>query len=184
MWLEEHYKRSNPTKIDDIISAEIPCQTEDPEGYKVVTEFMLHGPCGKDAKSAPCNIEEKCSKHFPKAFYAETIIDAHSYPIYRRRDNKASVVKGKFKYNNRYVIPHNRCLLLKYQAYINVEWCNQSKAIKYLFKYLNKGLDRANIVIEENINIGDHVTTNRVTEVDEIKNYLNYRYLAPCKEVW
>ncbi|GKA71184.1 hypothetical protein Tco_0777323, partial [Tanacetum coccineum] len=70
---------------------------EDPEGYKVVTEFMLHEPCGNDAKSAPCNVEEKCSKHFPKAFYTETIIDAYGYPIYRRRDNKASAVNGKFK---------------------------------------------------------------------------------------
>nr|GEY88443.1 helicase [Tanacetum cinerariifolium] len=99
LWLEEHCKCSTPTKIDDIISAEIPCQAEDPEGYKVVTEYMLHEPCGKDAKSAPCNIEENCSKHFPKAFYANTIIDAYGYPIYRRRDNKASTMKGKFKYN-------------------------------------------------------------------------------------
>ncbi|GKB58922.1 hypothetical protein Tco_0915108, partial [Tanacetum coccineum] len=118
---------------------------QDPKGYKVVTEFMLHEPCGKDAKDASCNIEEKCSKHFPKAFYAEEIIDPDGYPIYRRRDNKASSVKAKFKYDNRYVVPHNRYLLLKYQAHINVEWCNRSKAIKYLFKYLDKGLNRATI---------------------------------------
>ncbi|GKF03881.1 hypothetical protein Tco_0034549, partial [Tanacetum coccineum] len=155
LWLEEHCKCRTIDQIDDIISAELPFQAEDPEGYKVVTEFMLHGPCGKDAKYAPCNIEEKCSKRFPKAFYAETIIDADGYPIYRRRDNKASSVKGKFKYDNRYVVPHNRYLLLKYQAHINVEWCNRSKAIKYLFKYLNKGPDRATIVIQENIKISD-----------------------------
>ncbi|GJV14239.1 hypothetical protein Tco_1359562 [Tanacetum coccineum] len=60
------------SQTDDIISAEIPCQAEDLEGYKVVTEFMVHGPC-------------------------ETIIDADGYPIYRRRDNKSSAMKGKFK---------------------------------------------------------------------------------------
>ncbi|GKD75794.1 ATP-dependent DNA helicase PIF1-like protein [Tanacetum coccineum] len=65
LWLEEHYKCSTPSQTNDIISAEILCQAEDLEGYKVVTEFMVHGPCGKDAKSAPRNIEEKCSKHFP-----------------------------------------------------------------------------------------------------------------------
>nr|GEV86403.1 ATP-dependent DNA helicase PIF1-like [Tanacetum cinerariifolium] len=74
-----------------------PSQLEDPEGYKVVAEFMLHGPCGKDAKHDPCNIEEKCSKHFPKSFNEETIIDADGYPIYRRRDKKSSATKGKFK---------------------------------------------------------------------------------------
>ncbi|GKB63328.1 ATP-dependent DNA helicase PIF1-like protein [Tanacetum coccineum] len=97
LWLEEHYKCITPSQIDDIISAEIPCQAEDPKGYKVVTEFMLHCPCGKDANYAPCNIEEKCSKHFPKAFNEESIIDADGYPIYHRRDNKSSATKGKFR---------------------------------------------------------------------------------------
>ncbi|GJR62413.1 hypothetical protein Tco_1504575 [Tanacetum coccineum] len=55
---------STPAQIDDIISAEIPSQLEDPEGYKVVIEFMLHDPCGKDAKHAPCNIEENVQNIF------------------------------------------------------------------------------------------------------------------------
>nr|GEV87253.1 ATP-dependent DNA helicase PIF1-like [Tanacetum cinerariifolium] len=89
-------KEYTPAQIDDIISTEIPSQLEDPKGYKVVIEFVLHGPCGKDAKHALCNIEEKCSKHFPKSFNEETIINADGYPIYRRRDNKLSAMKGKF----------------------------------------------------------------------------------------
>nr|GEX15664.1 ATP-dependent DNA helicase PIF1-like [Tanacetum cinerariifolium] len=93
---KEGIQPSTPAQIDDIISVEIPSQAEDPKGYKVFTEFMLHGPCGKVAKSAPCNIEGKCSKHFPKAFNKETIIDADGYPIYRRRDNKSFATKGKF----------------------------------------------------------------------------------------
>ncbi|GJY10519.1 uncharacterized protein Tco_0378704 [Tanacetum coccineum] len=135
LWLEEEWKCTTPTQIDDIISAEIPCPTDDPEGYKVVTEFMLHGPCGK---GAACTVEGKCSKRFPKPFYAETIIDEDGYPVYRRRDSKVFAVKGKFTYDNKYVVPYNRYLLLRYQAHINVEWCNRSEAIKYLFKYLNK----------------------------------------------
>nr|GEW97755.1 hypothetical protein [Tanacetum cinerariifolium] len=118
MWYEERSNKAkravNPTfsiccqeaprlKNEDIILVEIPFQAKDPEGYKVVTEFMLHGPCGKDAKYAPCNIKEKYSKHFLKAFNEETIVDADGYPIYRRRDNKSSATKGKFKYDNKYV---------------------------------------------------------------------------------
>ena len=184
LWLEGYAKCKTGAEIDDLISAEIPCQANDPDGYKVVTEYMLHGPCGKDAKSAPCNIEGKCSKHFPKAFYPETTIDGDGYPVYRRRDNKVNVVKGKFTFNNRYVVPYNRYLLIKYQAHINVEWCNRSRAIKYLFKYLNKGPDRATIVIEENIKKADTGVPTQIVEVDEIKNFLNCRYLGPCEAVW
>ncbi|GJT38660.1 DNA helicase PIF1, ATP-dependent [Tanacetum coccineum] len=50
LWLEEHLKCRTPSEIDDIISAELPSLTDDPAGYKVVTEYMLHGPCGKDTR--------------------------------------------------------------------------------------------------------------------------------------
>nr|GEW25468.1 ATP-dependent DNA helicase PIF1-like [Tanacetum cinerariifolium] len=42
--------RRTPEEIDDIISAELPSPTDDPTGYKAVTNYMLHGPCGKDAR--------------------------------------------------------------------------------------------------------------------------------------
>ncbi|GKE93188.1 hypothetical protein Tco_1574283, partial [Tanacetum coccineum] len=127
---------------------ELPSPIDDPKGYKVVTDYMLYGPCGKDARYAACMIDGKCSKHFPKAFLPKTFLDEEGYPHYRRRDNKVTVKKEKFTYDNKHVVPHNRYLLLKYNAHINVEWCNRSKAIKYLFKYLNKGPDKATIVIE------------------------------------
>ncbi|GKD31955.1 helicase [Tanacetum coccineum] len=184
LWIEEYYRCKAATDIDDIISAELPSPTADPAGYKAVSDYMLHGPCGKDNRAATCNVEGKCSKHFPKPFYAETVIDEDGYPIYRRRDDKVSVKKGNFTFDNKHVVPHNRYLLLKYQAHINVEWCNRSKAIKYLFKYLNKGPDRATIVIQENVQQGQGMTEQKVTVVDEIKNYLNCRYLAPCEAVW
>ncbi|GJZ62274.1 DNA helicase PIF1, ATP-dependent [Tanacetum coccineum] len=59
-----------------------------------------------------------------------------------------------------------------------------SKAIKYLFKYLNKGLDRATIIIQENVKGGQNGTSKQVLEVDEIKNFHNCQFLAPCEAVW
>ncbi|GKF37540.1 hypothetical protein Tco_0114298, partial [Tanacetum coccineum] len=55
--LEERCKCRTPGEIDDIISAELPSPMHDPNGYKVVTEYMLHGPCGKCATYTPCTTE-------------------------------------------------------------------------------------------------------------------------------
>nr|GEX47057.1 hypothetical protein [Tanacetum cinerariifolium] len=84
LWLEDHYKYRT---LGEIL-AELPSPTDDLLGYKAVTDYMLHGPCGKDVRYALCNVEGKCSKHFTKPIYEETIIDQDGYPIYRRRDDK------------------------------------------------------------------------------------------------
>nr|GEV55738.1 ATP-dependent DNA helicase PIF1-like [Tanacetum cinerariifolium] len=175
MWLEEEFKCRTPDQINDIILAELPCLTNDSDAYKLVSEFMLHGPCGIEAKHTSCTNEGKCSKHYPKKFLAETVINEDGYHVYRRRDNKITAVKGKFTYENRHVVPHNRYLLLKYHAHINVEWCNRSKDIKYLFKYLNKGPDIATIAIQENVKVGANRECDQIMVIDEIKNYLNCR---------
>nr|GEV01626.1 uncharacterized protein [Tanacetum cinerariifolium] len=184
LWLEEDYKCKTPSEIDDIILAKMPTSIDDPDGYKVFTDYMLHGPCSKDARNAACTNDGKCSRHFPNPFLAETFLDEEGYHHYRRRDNKVTFKKGKFVYDNKHVVAHNRYMLLKYKAHIKVEWCNKSKAIKYIFKYLNKGPDRATIVIEENVRNGTTVGTENILEVDEIKNYQNYQFLAPCEAVW
>ncbi|KAH1061066.1 hypothetical protein GYH30_004524 [Glycine max] len=80
-----------------------------------------------------------------------------------------------------YIVPYNPRLLRKYQAYINVEWCNQSTSIKYLFKYINKGYDRVTVVLIHDDNDPTH---NGSTHNDEIKEYLDCRYICPCESTW
>lgn len=48
----------------------------------------------------------------------------------------------------RFIIPYKRGLIMKYQAHINIECCSQGNSIKYMFKYVNKGLDMATVAIE------------------------------------
>ncbi|XP_019179625.1 PREDICTED: uncharacterized protein LOC109174851 [Ipomoea nil] len=142
IFLSKSNSYPNPKDIDVIISIEIPSQLCDPEYYKAIDEFMIHGPCGAARKNSPCMVNGKCSKFFPKKLVENSTVDFDGYPIYQRRDNGRTIRKNGIDLDSRYVVPHNRHLLMKYKAHINVEWCNQSRSIKYLFMYVNKGNDR------------------------------------------
>nr|GEX85798.1 ATP-dependent DNA helicase PIF1-like [Tanacetum cinerariifolium] len=58
-WLEDNSKCKTASQIDDIISTELPSPTDDPDGYKAITNYMLHGPCGKDGRYVPYTTEVK-----------------------------------------------------------------------------------------------------------------------------
>ncbi|KAM2613605.1 hypothetical protein TB2_028330 [Malus domestica] len=172
LWVKKHYKCHSPYDVDSIISAEIPDQRCDKAGYDAVSQYMIHGPCGAANKFSPCMKENKCSKKFPKSFTSETTFSDEGFVKYKRRDiENLFVQKNGIKLDNAFVVPYNRELLLKYQAHINVESCCQSMLIKYLFKYITKGADRAKAVFEDE-------------EFDEIVAYLNCRYLCPYEAVW
>ena len=68
--------------------------------------------------------------------------------------------------NYRSVVPYNPYLSKKFNAHINVEVCSTVTAVKYLYKYVYKGHDKATIEL------------NAKTENDEIKKYLDSRYVS------
>ncbi|KAJ0523564.1 putative DNA helicase [Helianthus annuus] len=140
---------------------------------------MIHGPCGVENMNCPCMIDGKCSKKFPKKFRESTCIDGDGFPVYRRRNNGAFIEKSDVKLDNRSVVPYNKILLQRYQAHVNVEWCNQAGSIKYLFKYINKGHDRASICFVPSKEANDQEKT-----VDEIKDYYSCRYISACEASW
>ncbi|XP_019161444.1 PREDICTED: uncharacterized protein LOC109158079 [Ipomoea nil] len=179
LFLEKKNGVSEVGTLDTIISAEIPNENTDVEYYKAVEEFMMHGPCGKARLNSPCMVKGRCSKHYPKRFVECSTFDDDGYPLYRRRENGRTITKNGISLDNRYVVPHNRHLLLKYKAHINVEWCNQSRSIKYLFKYVNKGHDRVTTEFYKTNNAEDAGKT-----VDEINMYYDCRYISPCEAVW
>ena len=170
-WLESDDKLRNPADIDRCISAEIPDPEQDPELNKLVKEFMMHGPCGPDYRNCPCMVGDTCSKHFPMQFTENTFIDENGYAQYKRTANSRTVSKSGADLHNGYVVPYNPLLLKRYQSHINVEWCNQLKSIKYLFKYINKGPDRVTAAVEDE-------------EKDEIKEFYDCRYLSACEAAW
>nr|KAJ0215911.1 hypothetical protein LSAT_V11C300113940 [Lactuca sativa] len=166
LFMHSDYKLPTVEYIDPIISAEIPNIEEDPELYSLVKEFMIHGPCGAENLNCPCMVDRKCSKNFPKQLCNHTSVDSDGFPLYRRRNDGHFVEKSGVQLDNR-------------NAHINVEWCNQGSSIKYLFKYINKGPDRATVAMEPSNNDSDN---NDV--VDEIKEYYDCRYISACEASW
>ncbi|OMO65301.1 DNA helicase PIF1, ATP-dependent [Corchorus capsularis] len=184
LWLQPSAKLKTPADIDKYVSAEIPDQDADPVGYKAVNSFMMHGPCGPANLRAPCMEKHKCDKYFPKCFNRATKLDSQGYPTYRRRDTGAFCVKSGVVLDNIFVVPHNVDLLVRYQAHINVEVCNQSRAIKYLFKYINKGPDRSRVVIETVPASTSGPSVAPPGPVNEIKAFLDCRYLCAYEACW
>ena len=173
--LEQTQKPNTSDDINSIVCAEIPNQTAYPELYDTITSFMLHGPCGTLRPSAPCTQDDKCSKGYPKSFNDETWPEVDGYPIYRRRNDGATVHKHGHMFTNAHVVPYNPYLSLKFNCHINVEVATTITAVKYLFKYVYKGHDRASICI---------VNHEGSDEIDEISEYLDSRYVSAAESCW
>nr|KAJ0214233.1 hypothetical protein LSAT_V11C400164380 [Lactuca sativa] len=71
------------------------------------------------------------------------------------------------------------CSIQQIFAHINVEWFNQGSSIKYLFKYISKGPDRAAVAMVQSNDDSDN--NNAVVE---IKEYYDYRYISACEASW
>ena len=102
------------------------------------------------------------------------------YPVYRRRDSGRVVNVGGAQLDNRWVVPYNPYLLLKFNAHINVDICSTVSAVKYLYKYVYKGHDRA--FIEFNA-FGENGETAEAKSVNEISQYLEGRYVLLLRRV-
>ena len=174
IFLQPANKYPNPEDIDKIISAEIQNKYTDPELYEIVSKHMIHGPCELPNRSAPCMADGKCIRFFPKKFNEAIIVDQDGFPVYMRTNDGHTVQKHGIELDNRFVVPYSLQLLLKYRTHMNVEWCNQSTSIKYLFKYINKGSDR---ITTSTVNVQNQ--NGRQHQVDnEIKQYLDCRYVS------
>ncbi|XP_017228530.1 uncharacterized protein LOC108203839 [Daucus carota subsp. sativus] len=181
IWLNSDSKKNLSANVDNYVSAEIPDPLKDPEGFNAVSKFMIHGPCGLQNPKCACMKNFKCTKHFPKKYNASTIFDQSGFPIYKRRNTGINVKKGQFFLDNRWVVPYNRDLLVKYQCHMNVEICCHARSLKYLFKYCLKGHDRATVEISSE---NGNVTIGADQPVDEINAYFDGRYICACEAAY
>nr|GEV63719.1 DNA helicase [Tanacetum cinerariifolium] len=100
LWVNSKSKIKEAQDVDRFISAELPDPEVDPEGYKVVSELMTHGPCGAANTSAPC------IKGLPE-FVDDTVTD-YSRPTPSIDTSKCN--KSELQSSNFSVFKHERSI--------------------------------------------------------------------------
>ncbi|UYV79307.1 hypothetical protein LAZ67_17002062 [Cordylochernes scorpioides] len=78
--------------------------------------------------------------------------------------------------DNRWVVPYSPLLSKMFCAHINVENCSSVKAIKYIYKYVNKGSDQAIINLRREGRGPD--------PQNEVRMYQCARYISSNEAVW
>ncbi len=171
-------------EIDAFVRANIPGELEAGGRLRqLVLDHMVHGPCGGINPGSPCNeFDEKtktpkCTKDYPKHFNPTTHTDERGYIQYKRPDDgKTAQIQrrtGTYTVDNRWIVPYNPALLLLLECHCNVEIATSVRIIKYLYKYITKGPDRAKAAVVEE---GE--------EVDEIKDFTSWRYISAAEAIW
>lgn len=176
LWLKKDAPLT-PEQIDAFISAQLPDPLIDPIGFEAVSKFMIHGPCGAANPNCACMADGKCTKFYPKKFVSTTTVSSDGHVIYARPNNGLTVKKNGLSVDNRFVVPHNVDLCVKYDAHINVESVNRNGMEKYLFKYTTKGPDCAKVGIQK-------TSSGAPESVNEIQRYLDCRCITPNDAAW
>jgi hypothetical protein len=149
--MDRKYKIMCPERYDRLISAELLNKKKKyPFLYKMVTKHMMHDPCRVLNRDCPCTKDrDSCKNRYPRPFYDIIVQGKDSYLVYRRcEDGQKEKVRGH-ELDNRWVVSYNSYLLCLFNCHINVEACGSIKAVKYLFKYIYKGHDRAVVAVRE-----------------------------------
>ncbi len=172
VFLKPQAKLRTPEDIDSLMSSEFPATNS--TLFDQVKTFMVHRPCGAQNPHSPCMVDGVCSKGFPKPFREETSMTEDSYARTRRpntgQSHQVKIGRQHVLVNNQWIVCHSPYLLWKYRCHINVESIASVKAVKYIYKYVYKGHDR---------------TTMQFGRCqDEVKQYLDARYVSSCEALW
>ncbi|KAG6682590.1 hypothetical protein I3842_13G150700 [Carya illinoinensis] len=126
-----------------IVSAEIPDKNTNLHLHNTVIKHMMHGSCGVLNPTNVCMKKNGCCKsQYSKSYASGTTVGNDCFPLYKRSDNGITVKLRGHNLDNRWVVPYNPYLLATFDCHINVEICSTIKAVKYLYKYVYKGHDR------------------------------------------
>jgi hypothetical protein len=111
------------------------------------------------------NAQSDILEHSPRKRVA---MKTNTCILHRNNGNVFVDAKGR-QVDNHWIVPHNMYFIAKYNAHINVEIFSLISSVKYLYKYVCKGHDRATTVLESR---------------NKIKQYLDVWYVSTSKAVW
>tara|TARA_B110001452_G_scaffold118768_1_gene98544 strand:+ start:1079 stop:4696 length:3618 start_codon:yes stop_codon:yes gene_type:complete len=145
------------------------------ELLELVVTHLTHHECGAHNPGASCMVDGHCKDHFPRPFQEETVFNEDQiHPLYRRRRGATYMARDGRLINNQWIVPHSPYLLLKYRCHLNVEVCFSVGSVKYLYKYLYKGPDRAMV----------HVRDLSIRSRNEIELFHNMRSFGSAEACW
>ena len=161
--------------IDQIVCTQLPGR-DCPDLRAKVLQHMIHNDCQTaPAQCMCCQRNGRCRWRFPHTFRDVTAwSEQELYPKYARPREPAHwehTASGRI-ITNEWVASYNADLLSKYDCHLNVEVCASLEAVRYLYKYIYKGPDRANVRVV-------HADTG-----DEVSMYQDMRYFGACESVW
>jgi hypothetical protein len=105
---------STASDVNAIIHACWLDHVRQPVLFEIIKCCMVHSPCGRAFPHMPCMCDGKCSKVFPKLFQPVTLITTNGYPMYARPPDGCTYDVAGFPANNRWIVPYNPYLLMRY----------------------------------------------------------------------
>jgi hypothetical protein len=169
IFLKEPHKLLTPEDINSCICAEWPDPATQPLLFESVKAHMVHGPCGTLNPLSPCMVDGKCSKNYLKDWQEFTTMDGNGYPLYGQRNDGRAFQVGGHMVDNRFIVPYSPFLCAMFDCHINVECASSIGSFKYLFKYIQKGPDRASL---------------QLNLKDEVQRFKYGRYIGPPDAAW
>ena len=163
-------KPHSPEIIDRIVSAQIPDPGVDQDYFLAVTKHMMHGPCGIHKPSHYCMKNGTCRFDYPKRLCNATTIPADGYTHLARPFGRSVEMSPTFVADNSWVVPHNKFLLCKYDAHINVEASASITVVKYMFSYIYKGTKSSSTAVSN--------------ADDEIQSFSDGRITSAAEAMW
>jgi PIF1-like helicase len=128
-----------------------------------IKKFMTHSQDHLTRENSRCRKSNKCIYGFPHPITSESFVDDAGRVHYRRRSE-----------DDRWIASHIPELIDELDCHIFVDIASTSALFSYLYKYLHKGPDHTFY----------HIPRDEREHVDEIKDYIDGRYLSSNEAAW